>query len=128
MALNVAQVVGQIKANVGKTLHAESILKVFRCHQKQIVDFTAHRPNTAGRKSSKGMPRSHWLKRLASLGKGDQRVQYIKPTTKPTGMSEEDFASLRETMILRESQYTIAEPGRRTRVIPLVTTLLDPVL
>lgn len=105
---------------VKRKMHA-----VFRCHQKQIVDFTEHRPHTGRRKPSKGKPRSRWLKRL---GKDDQLVEYIKPTTRPKWMSEEEYASLPETLVVRELRYTIAQPGRRTRVITLVTTLLDPVL
>ncbi len=98
---------------------------VFRCHQKQIVDFTPRRPHTSARKPSKGMPRSRWLKRL---GKNDQLVEYTKPGTRPTWISRNDYANLPETLVVREMRYTIAVPGRRTRVITLVTTLLDPVV
>lgn len=98
---------------------------VFRGHQRQIVDFTEGRPHTGQRKSQKGVPRSRWLKRL---GKNDQLVEYTKPVTKPKWMSKDDYADILATIIVRETRYTIAMPGRRTRVITLVTTLLDPVL
>ena len=98
---------------------------LLRCHQKQIVDFTTRRTHTGRRKPVTGLPRSRWLKRL---GKDDQQVEYVKPTTRPKWMSVDDYASLAETLVVRELRYTIAQPGRRTRVITLVTTLLDPVL
>src|SRR5207248_11469722 len=37
-----------------------------------------------------------------------------------------DFATLPSTLTLRELRFTIRQRGRRTRVVTLVTTLLDP--
>jgi len=97
---------------------------VFRCHQKQIVDFRPGRKHTSQRNSQAGRPRSRWLKRL---GKHDQLVEYAKPVVKPQWMAQDDYDALPPTLAVRELRFTISQPGRRTRVITLVATLLDPV-
>jgi|HubBroStandDraft_6_1064221.scaffolds.fasta_scaffold257811_1 hypothetical protein len=94
---------------------------VFRAHQKQIIDFRPHR-RMAG-KGDKGKPHSRWLKRL---GKHDQLVEYFKPKRRPAWMTAAEYAQLPASIIVRELRYTVREPGRRTRVVTLVTTLLDP--
>ena len=108
-------------------LAARQAFGVFRVHQKQIVDFRPHR-RTASSKTRKrgerGLPTSRWLKRL---GKHDQLVEYIKPPRRPTWLSREAYAALPETIRVRELRYTITVPGRRTRVVTLATTLLDPI-
>jgi hypothetical protein len=101
-----------------RNLHA-----VFRCHQRQIVSFRSGRRHTGQRRSHAGLPRSRWLRRL---GRHDQLVEYLKPTSRPRWMDAEVFAALPNTLTIRELRYTVDRPGRRTRVITLVTTLLDP--
>jgi hypothetical protein len=101
-----------------RNLHA-----VFRCHQRQIVSFRSGRRHTGQRRSHAGMPRSRWLRRL---GRHDQLVEYIKPTSQPAWMNDDAFATLPGTLIVRELRFTVTQRGRRTRVITLVTTLLDP--
>lgn len=98
---------------------------VFRCHQRQIVDFRPRRHHTPQRKPQAGLPRSRWLKRL---GRHDQLVEYTRPTDKPVWMSDAEFAALPAALTLRELRFTIPQRGRRTRIITLVTTLLDPKL
>jgi Transposase DDE domain len=96
---------------------------VFRAHQKQIVDFRPYRK--MAQKGDQGKPHSRWLKRL---GKHDQLVEYFKPkdSDRPAWMTAEQYAQLPASIVVREVRYTIHEPGRRTRVVTLVTTLLDP--
>jgi hypothetical protein len=96
---------------------------VFRCHQRQVVDFRPRRRHRAGPKGPKGLPTSRWLKRL---GPNDQLVEYPKPGAKPEWMTEEGFAALPDTLVVRELRFTVREPACRTRVVTLVTTLLDP--
>jgi|HubBroStandDraft_6_1064221.scaffolds.fasta_scaffold212105_2 hypothetical protein len=95
---------------------------VFRAHQKQIIDFRPHR--RMARKGEKGKPHSRWLTRL---GKHDQLVEYFKPkdSDRPTWMTAEEYARLPDSMVVREVRYTIHEPGRRTRGVTLVSTLLE---
>ncbi len=101
-----------------QNLHA-----VFRCHQRQIVNFRPGRRHTKQGKACVGLPRSRWLKRL---GRYDQLVEYARPIDRPAWMTAEDFVALPKTLMVRELRFSITQPGRRTRVITLVTTLLDP--
>ncbi len=108
-------------------LAARNVLGLFRVHQKQIVDFRPHRKAAlprSRRRGQKGLPTSRWLKRL---GRHDQLVEYRKPEVRPGWLSAERYAALPATLTVRELRYTIAIPGRRTRVVTLATTLLDPV-
>jgi len=97
---------------------------VFRCHQRQIVDFRVGRPHTTRKKPRKGMPRSRYVRRL---GHWDQVVEYTKPEERPVWMDEATWARLPATVLVRELRYLTPQRGHRTRVITLVTTLLDPV-
>lgn len=100
-----------------------NIHAVFRCHQKQIVNFRPGRKHTKQHKPKKGLPRSRWLKRL---GKRDQLVEYTKPTTRPRWMEQGAYEVLPTTLTVREIRYTTPQKSRRTRVVTLVTSLLDP--
>jgi hypothetical protein len=99
---------------------------LFRAHQKQIINFQPQRrhrqPHEHGPRF-KGMPTSRWLKRL---GKHDQLVEYVKPKDCPNWMTDEEYARLPETILVREVRLRVGRPGQRTREITLVTTLLDP--
>jgi hypothetical protein len=97
---------------------------VFRMHQSQIIDFTPNRPHTSNKRkyAKKGVPRSRWLRRLGVL---DQVVEWSKPEARPEWMTEEEFAALPETLVVRELRYNVGPPGFRTRTVTLVTTLLD---
>jgi hypothetical protein len=98
---------------------------VFRCHQKQIVDFRVGRPHTSRKKPRKGLPRSRYVRHL---GRWDQVVEYTKPRERPAWMDETTWARLPATLLVRELRYLTPQRGHRTRVITLVTTLLDPAL
>ena len=60
------------------------------------------------------------------MGRHDQLVEYVKPDHRPGWITAEAYTALPKTMTVRELRFTVAERGRRTRVITLVTTLLDP--
>jgi hypothetical protein len=98
---------------------------VFRMHQKVIVDFTPNRPHNAGAAKSRrrGRPTSRFLRRL---GHDDQIVQWVKPARKPWWIDAALFAGLPQTMQVRELRYHVIARGRRTRVVTIATTLLDP--
>jgi Transposase DDE domain len=96
----------------------------FRCHQKQIVNFRIGRKHTGVRKPKKGMPRSRYVRRL---GRWDQLVEYLKPKERPKWMEVATLASLPRTLLVRELRFLTPQRGFRTRVITLVTTLLDPI-
>jgi hypothetical protein len=104
----------------GRGLHG-----LFRAHQKLIIDFRPRRryaPPGAKGAAAKGLPRSRWLKRL---GKHDQLVEYHKPKERPDWMTAAAYAALPDTLVVRELRYAIRIPGRRTRQVTLVTTLVD---
>jgi hypothetical protein len=106
-------------------LAARGIFGLFRVHQRQIVDFRMHR-RTASRshkRHQRGLPSSRWLKHL---GRHDQLVQYVKPESRPRWLTDEAFAALPKSVIVRELRFTIQQRGCRTRVVTLATTLLDP--
>ena len=91
---------------------------LFRAHQRQIVSFRPGR-----RHGAKGRPTSRWLRRL---GRRDQRVEYFKPKGRPEWMTAQQYAALPASIVVRELRYEVGRPGRRMRVVTLVTTLLDP--
>lgn len=99
---------------------------LLRIHQRMIVDFTSGRahvhPCCVKTASTKGMPRSRWLKQL---GATDQIVEWLKPKDKPRWMNAQQFAALPASIVVRELRYTIHEKGFRPKEITLVTTLLD---
>jgi Transposase DDE domain len=108
-------------------LAARQAFGVFRVHQLQIVNFRPHRRTASSRtrkRGERGLPTSRWLKRL---GRHDQLVEYIKPRQRPTWLSVAAYAALPNAIVVREIRYTVVVPGRRTRVITLATTLLDPI-
>ncbi len=99
---------------------------LLRIHQRTIVDFTPGRahvlPGKINADRDNGKPRSRWLHRL---GVRDQLVEWLKPVNKPLWMSAEQFAALKESIVVRELRYAIHEKGFRPKEITLVTTLLD---
>jgi hypothetical protein len=97
-----------------------------RIHQRTIVDFTPGRGHVhpAGGKADRkrGKPRSRWIKQL---GQNDQIVEWFKSTKGPQWMSDEQYAALPASLVVRELRYTVQEKGFRPSQITLVTTLLD---
>ena len=96
---------------------------VFRCHQKQIVSFRVGRRHTGQKEARKGFPRSRYVRRL---GRRDQVVEYSKPLDRPAWLDANTWARLPAKLRVRELRYRTSQRGHRTRVITLVTTLLDP--
>jgi len=107
-------------------LAARHVLGVFRAHQKQIIDFRPHRRHATSRSRKTGereRPTSRWLKRL---GRHDQLVEYVKPRSRPKWLTIEAYTALPAATVVREIRYTIRAAGCRTRVVTVVTTVLDP--
>ena len=97
---------------------------VFRCHQRQIVRFHVGRKHTKQRNPHKSLPRSRYVR---WLGHWDQVVEYSRPADRPSWIDKAKYARLPETLLVRELRFLTPQRGHRTRVITLVTTLLDPV-
>lgn len=108
-------------------LHLRGVFGLFRLHQRQIVDFRPHRK--ARRKGKKGRgqrgkPSSRFVRRL---GRQDQVVEWVKPKHRPKWMPlAGQFDSLPARLLVRELRYHLKGRGRRTRVVTIATTLLDP--
>ena len=85
------------------------------------VDFRPGRRH-AKHKHWKG-PQSIWLERL---GKEDQIVDWIKPREAPPWLPAKTWRRLPELLRVREVRYRIKRRGYRSRVVTLVTSLLDP--
>ena len=104
-------------------LKMQRLHALFPVHHRRIVDFTPGRSHNApGRKHAAGRPCSRWIR---SLGKRDQLVEYFKDS-KPAWMSDEQYAALPESILIREIRRTVTRPGLGTITITIVTTLLDP--
>jgi hypothetical protein len=97
---------------------------VFRAHQRQLVSFRKDRKLVG--KQPKGTTALFAASRLiCKLGRFDQIVEYRRPATRPEWITAEQFATLSETLVVRELRYWTKRRGFRTRVVTLVTTLLD---
>lgn len=64
------------------------------------------------------------FRRGQRLGKYDHLIVWTRPQ-RPTWMDEATYAQIPPTLVLREIRYNIVEPGRRTRSIDVITTLVD---
>ncbi|MDJ0727799.1 MAG: hypothetical protein QNJ38_22080 [Prochloraceae cyanobacterium] len=57
----------------------------------------------------------------------DRLILWEKPKSKAEGISQKDFDSAPQDLVLREVHAYISIPGFRTKEIIVVTTLLDPI-
>lgn len=97
---------------------------VFRAHQRTLVSFRKDRKLVG--KRPRGTRASCAISRLVcKLGRYDQIVEYRKPPVCPRWMTAAQFATLPETLQVRELRYWTGRRGFRTRLVTLVTTLLD---
>jgi Transposase DDE domain len=97
---------------------------VFRVHQRQLVSFRRNR-RLSGKQPRGTVARFSPSRLVRKLGRFDQIVAYTKPITCPEWLDPQTYAALPETIRVRELRYHTCTPGFRTRVITLVTTLLD---
>lgn len=76
------------------------------------------------------LARAHQLRKIdfrkgEKLGTCDHVVTYEKPKQRPKWMDAKDYAAATSTMRIRHCRFSIHQPGFRTRVITLATSLLD---
>ena len=69
--------------------------------------------------------RSADFRRGKRLGKDDHLVRWKKPTS-IRSLDRPTYKSLPEFLTIREARIRVEQPGFRTKVIVVVTTLLDP--
>lgn len=65
------------------------------------------------------------FRRGKRLGKNDHLIEWKKPA-KPDWMDDATYASIPETLVLREVRFQVVVPGRRVRTLTIITTLVDP--
>ena len=65
------------------------------------------------------------FRRGKRLGKYDHLIEWTRPKQCPEWMDEETFQQIPETITLREIRYNVVEKGKRTKVLTVVTTLID---
>lgn len=65
------------------------------------------------------------LRRGRRLGPNDHVVVWSKPPQRPEWMDEATYAAMPAELELREVRVRVTEPGFRTKVLVVVTTLLD---
>ena len=108
-------------------LAARGVKACFRLHQRHRVDFRPHRKSrdAVPKNRRKGRPTSTFLRRLA---KHDQVVRWKKPPRKPKWMTDAQWDATPQSLDVRELRYTLPRKGRRTFVVTIATTLLDPAL
>ena len=98
---------------------------VFRIHQRVLVSFRKDRKLTGPQPKGTTARRASG-RLIRKLGKFDQLVEYSRPKQRPEWMSEQAYRALPEKLVVRELRYLTKLKGGRTRVVTLVTTLLDP--
>lgn len=69
--------------------------------------------------------RSADFRRGKRLCREDHIVQWIKPR-KPRTIDQETYDTLPDWLTIRECRYHVDQPGFRTKLVVVVTTLLDP--
>lgn len=83
-------------------LKRRGVDSVFRLHQGRSCDF----------------------RRGCRLGQEDQLVSWRRPQ-RPEWMDKETYDTIPESFMLRQARVRVGRPGFRTRVLVVVTTLLD---
>ena len=97
---------------------------VFRVHQRQLVSFRRDR-RLRGKQPRGTVAQFANSRLIRKLGRFDQVVEYAKPDDCPEWMDAASYAALPATIRVRELRFHTKVRGFRTRVITLVTTLLD---
>ena len=105
-------------------LVARSAHAVIRMHHRLIADFRPGRKHCQPGKTPmyRGQPKSRQIK---LFGKTDQIIEWFRPATKQKNLSKEEYLQMPESIVVREIQYQITEPGFRSKTIVVITTLID---
>lgn len=86
-------------------LQQRGVHAVMRQHQRRLIDF----------------------RRGRYVGRKDRIITLAKPVKPPCWMKREEFDRLRETLTVRQLEYSVVAKGYRSQTVVLVTTLLDGV-
>ena len=107
---------------------------VFRAHQRYegVWGSARRRPRKRSGSKTRRRVKTRFGRRMQArvirrLGPDDYLVEWVKPKKKPDWMDAADYERLPERVQVRELRYRVRDPGCRTRVVILVTTLVDPI-
>ena len=106
-------------------LRQRNLHGMFRAHQRQLVSFRRDR-KLVGKLPAGTVAELSNARLIRKLGRYDQLVEYSKPSPVPQWLDEQTFRSLPDKLVVRELRFATKQKGGRTRIITLVTTLLDP--
>lgn len=98
-----------------------AVMDRYYCSFMMIALLVAQGTQVCTRKHQK---RHSDFRRGQRLGKYDHIITWTRPKC-PTWMNADTYAKIPETLRLREIRFHIVEPGRRTQVIDIITTLTD---
>ena len=98
-----------------------AVMDRYYCSFTMIALLLAQGTHTCARKHQL---RHSDFRRGKRLGKYDHIIQWVRPP-RPKWMDEATYARIPETLLLREIRYNVVEPGRRTKSVDVITTLLD---
>ena len=98
-----------------------AVMDRYYCSFMMIALLLAQGTHTCARKHQL---RHSDFRRGKRPGKYDHIIQWVRPR-RPEWMDEETYAKIPERLQLREIRYNVVEPGRRTKCIDVITTLVD---
>lgn len=98
-----------------------AVMDRYYCSFMMIASLLSQGTQVCARKHQR---RHSDFRRGRRLGKHDHVIVWTRPS-RPEWMDEGTYAQIPETLELREIRYNSVEPGRRTRTIDVITTLVD---
>lgn len=98
-----------------------AVMDRYYCSFMMIALLLAQGTHTCARKHQL---RHSDFRRGRRLGKYDHLIVWTRPQ-RPEWMDAETYATIPETLELREIRFTVVERGRRTKSIDIITTLTD---
>ena len=98
-----------------------AVMDRYYCSFMMIALLLARGAHVCARKHQK---RHTDFRRGRRLGKYDHIIVWTRPQ-RPKWMDPADYATIPETLELREIRYNVVEPGKRTESITIITTLTD---
>lgn len=98
-----------------------AVMDRYYCSFMMIALLLAQGTHTCARKHQR---RHSDFRRGQRLGKYDHLIVWTRPQ-RPQWMDPERYAQIPAQLVLREIRYHVVEPGRRTKMIDVITTLVD---
>lgn len=94
----------------------------FYCSYMMLIMLTQHGVDTCVRIHQR---RPVDFRHGRRLGKYDHLIEWTRPQ-RPSWMDKATYATIPETITLREINFRVTENGKRTKTLTVITTLLDP--